>query len=249
MSTPVTDVVLAPKGWNKPVRPAALLIVGVGVLLVWLVGMAAAFWYFYQYWEALVSLRDQPVALRLPMGMQAMAEVSSPIPSKVNLQPMLRVPIKQTMLAHLDGPVQAHVRLQTTLPVDTSVTVDQTMTVHTTLQLSAPVHAWLPRIDVTVPVTLVLPVRMTVPVKAQIPVDLDVQARAQLPPSLPIPIDAAFDVRPHIQGQINAHMKSQTMFRLVSPIEPIPVVIEQANLRVPFDLALVKQREGRDASH
>jgi len=81
-----------------------------------------------------------------------------------------------------------------------------------------------------------------VPVKAEVPVDLDLVASGDLPPTLRIPIDASFDVRPVIQGAIQARMLSQTAFRLVAPVEPFPLSIEEAHLRVPFNLTFFTQR-------
>ena len=54
---------------------------------------------------------------------------------------------------------------------------------------------------------------------SDVPVDLDVVASGDLPPTLRIPIDASFDVRPVIKGAIQARMLSQTAFRLVAPVE------------------------------
>jgi hypothetical protein len=231
-----------PRGWNKPVKPLALIVVSGLVLMLWLVLMTASVWYFYEHWEAKLTLHNQAVSLRLPAGMQAMAEVAAPMHSRIDMQPLLHVPIKQVLTAQLPDHVQANVKLQTTLPIDTTVKVDQVVPISTVLNMSVSLKSWLPRIPVTLPVTLNLPLHMVVPVKADVPVDLDVVASGDLPPTLNIPIDATFDVRPHVKGNIQARMVSQTAFSLLAPVEPFPLSIEEAHLRVPFNLTFLKQR-------
>jgi hypothetical protein len=224
------------------VRPGALIVVGGAVLLIWLVLMAVAVWYFYEHWEARLTLRDQPVALRLPAGMQAMAEVAMPLHTRIDMQPSLQVPIKQVLTAQLSDHVQAKVRLQTTLPVDTTVTVDQVVPVSTVLDTTVKLRSWLPRMPVSLPLTFNVPLHITVPVKAEVPVDLDVVASAELPPTIDIPVDARFDVKPYVKGAIQARLLSQTAFSLIAPVEPFGVRIEEAHLNVPFNLAFVTQR-------
>lgn len=236
-----TMTMTLPRGWNRPVKPGALVLVGGSVLVLWLLAMAASIWYFYAHWEARLTMHDQAVRLRLPEGMQALAEVSSPLHSRLDMQPLVQVPIRQTMPAQIVDQLQAQVKLHTTIPVDTSVTVAQMVQVKTTLNLSVSVFSWLPRVPVTLPVTLDLPLNMVVPLKADIPVDLDLAVSGNLPSVLHIPIDATFAVRPRIKGAIEARMVSQTAFSLL-PLAPFPLVIEHANLRVPFDLTLLKQR-------
>ena len=236
------DTVQAPRGWNRPVRPVALIVVGGAVLLIWLVLMAVSVWYFYEHWEARLTLHHQAVTLRLPAGMQALAEVAAPLHTRINLRPLLHVPVKQVVTAQLSDHVQANVKLRTTLPIDTTVTVDQVVPISTVLDTTVKLRSWLPRIPVSLPVTFKLPLHMVVPVKAEVPVDLDLVASGDLPPTLRIPIDASFDVRPVIQGAIQARMLSQTAFRLVAPVEPFPLSIEEAHLRVPFNLTFFTQR-------
>jgi hypothetical protein len=242
MASIAPPTVRAVRGWNRPVRPVALIVVGSSLLLIWLVLMTASVWYFYEHWEARLTLNNQRVALRLPAGMPAMAEVTSPLRSRIDLQPLVHVPIHQTVSARFDDQLQARAQLHTVLLIDTSVTLDQLIPVHTTLTLDVPLRSWLPRINVTLPVTLNLPVHMVVPVKAQVPVDLDVLVSGKLPEKLDIPIHAMFDLRPQVRGDIEARMLTQTEFRLVSPVAPFDLSIEHAHLRVPFNLTVFKRR-------
>lgn len=232
----------APRGWHRPVRPVALLVVGVLLLLIWLVLITGAVWYFYARWEARVTLHDQKLTLLLPAGMPAMAEVTSPIRSKLDFTPQLHLPIKQNLTAKFDDHVQVRAQVHTMLAVDTSVNVDQVVPVRTVLNVDVPVHAWLPRMKLAVPVTLSLPVHMVVPVKSQVPVDLDVVVSGDLPKSINVPLDATLDLSPHVKGAINARMSALTEFRLVAPVPPVELSIEHADLRVPFNLTFLSRR-------
>lgn len=231
-----------PWGWNRPIKPVALIVVGGAVLLIWLVLMSISVWYFYEHWEARLTLLKQPVQLRLPEGMVAMAEVSSPLQTRIDMRPVVRIPIKQTMSVQMPDHLNAMAHIKTTLPVDTSVTVEQLVPVKTTLNMQVALRSWLPSMAVSVPVTLNVPLKMTVPVKTDVPVDLDVAISGELPPSLHIPIDTVFTVQPHVKGVVTAHMSSQTAFSLLSPIEPFPLTIDRASLSVPFNLTFLKQR-------
>lgn len=224
-------------------RPVALMLVGGAVLLLWLVLMSLSVWYFYEFWEARMTMHNQAVRLRLPAGMVSMAEVTSPVRSRLDMQPLVRMPIKQTMPAQISDHLQAQVQLQTMLPVDTSVAVDKVVPVTTTLNLSVSLRSWLPSIPVTLPITLDLPLRMTVPIKTELPVKLDLAVSGELPPVIQVPIDATFMLRPRIKGAIEARMVSQTAFSLMSPVAPFPMTIERTDLRVPFDLTFLKQRD------
>ncbi len=225
-----------------PIRPAALVLVGAAVLLIWLMLMSVSVWYFYGHWEARLTLLNQPVQLRLPPGMVAVAEVSAPLQTRIDMQPVVQIPIKQTIAVQVSEHLHATAHLKTIVPVDTSVTVEHVIPISTTLQMQVALRSWLPTMPVSVPITVNVPIKITVPVKADVPVDMDVAVSAELPPSLNIPIDTVFSVRPHVKGMVTAYMTSQTAFSLLAPIEPFPLTIDRAALSVPFNLAFLKQR-------
>lgn len=242
------DVPPSPRGWNRPVRPVALVLVGAGVLLVWGALMLAATWYVYARWDAIVELRDHPVKLRLPDGLQAMAEVSAPLQAQVNLAPLVRVPLRQTLAIELSDSLQAQARLQARVPVDTVLHVEQRVPVRTALQLSVPVVSWLPRFEVTVPVALDLPIQVDVPVKLDVPLDMDVLASGELQAPLQVPLDIDLRLRPEVRGPLAVQISRQMAFRLMGPMPPMPVSIEHARLSLPFSQPRLRQRQDGDGS-
>ncbi len=233
---------LEPRGWHRPVKPLALVLVAVTLLLLWLLIFSMAFWYFYGHWEARFTLLDQPVALRLPVGMPAVAEVQTPLHTRLDFSPALHLSLKQSMAVQLPARVNAQVQMNTTVPIDTEVSVSQDIPIHTQVSVEVPVRSWLPIFPMMLPVDLVLPLRMVVPIHARVPVALDVLVSGELPPSLSVPLDMHMNLKLRILGDLSARMVGHTEFRLLAPQEPFPVQIEKAALHVPFKLTGVDQR-------
>ncbi len=229
-----------PRGWHRPVRPMALVLVGASVLVLWLMLMVAATWFVYTRWEVLIDLRQQPVMLRLPDGMQATADVSAPVKSRLDFSPRVVVPLRQTLSAEVSDSIQAHMQLRTHVPLDTVVHIVHTVPINTTLQLSVPVVSWLPKFEVTVPLTLALPIELDVPVKLSVPLNLDALVNGELLAPLQVPLDMDMVLRPQIHAPLQASVTRQLAFRLVGPMAPMPVQIERAQLRVPFSVPTVR---------
>lgn len=225
------------RGWNRPVKPLALVLIGALVLVIWLALTVLGTLYFYETWETHFVMRDQPASLRLPAGMQATAEVTSPIKTHVDLRPGVTLKIDQPVDVHIQDSVMARATLHTSLPVDTIVQVDTVVPVKTVLDLSVSIKSWLPRVPVTVPVTLTLPVRMAVPLRAQVPVTLDIEASGHLPKRMTVPVRGTFHLRPHVKGEIDVHMKSLTRFSLSEPLHLPDLRIVRADVRLPMSLA------------
>ena len=232
-----------PRGWHRPVRPRALLVVSAVLLLLWLVLMVGGVMWFYARFESHITVREQPVRVRLPSGLPALAEMSSPLTLQLPQALKVNVPVKQMVPMRLHDSVHARVQLKTVLPVSTDVRVDHEVLISTVARLHAPVYRWLPPLDVTVPVQLRLPVHLVVPVRADVPLDLDMAISGELRESVNVPVDTVLTLRPEVKGDIVAQMRTQTAFRLFGPQEPVPMTIVDARLRVPFDLAWVTRRE------
>lgn len=233
----------APRGWHRPVKPLALVLVAAGLLLVWLALFAASVWSFYRHWEARLTLREQGAALRLPAQLSAWAEVSQAVHSRIDVSPVLRLPIRQSVNATFPDSVEARVQLRATLPVDTTVQVDHVVPVHTQVHLRVPLHRWLPDIPVTLPLDMVLPVHLEVPVRAQVPVVLDVHASGRLPKAIQVQLDTQMTLRPRIRAELSGQVLGKTEFRLLAPTEPFDVIITHAPLRVPMNLLMLNQRQ------
>lgn len=230
-------------GWHRPVSLKSLLIVGGLVLLVWLALMLAAVWFVYTQLDARMTLREQPVTLRLPAGLQAQAVVAQPVRTRIDLRPHVSVPVRQNLQAQVDDNLLTRAGFDATLPVDTVVQVDQVVQVKTELHMQVPLVGWLPAFDVAMPVTLSLPFKATVPVRAQVPVHFDALVSGELRAPLDVPLDTVFKLRPEVHEVVNAQVRGQMDFVVQGAMPPMPLTIEQARLLVPFDVPSIRQRQ------
>ena len=224
--------------WQQPVGLRALIWVVATVGVLWLALMGVGLWTFYRHWLVTVGLRDQPIVLRLPSGLQATAEVRAPVNVPLKMRPQIRVPLDQSIVAQLDEPILAQVKLRSTLPIDTVVPVSVTVPIDTRLQMRVQPRSWLPTVDVDVPVHLEVPVQWRLPVQARIPLNLDVLVSGHLRHTVQVPIKADWVLRPEVDAQLQAQVQGQTVFTLKQDVVGMPLTIERADLWLPFDLTL-----------
>jgi hypothetical protein len=211
------------------------------VLLVWALASGLAMWVCYAYWEVRLTLRDAPVVLRLPAGLQAHAEIDAPVHTSLDWRPSFQVPVRQSLNLRMQDDLSAKVRLKTHLPVAVNVVVDKVVPLKTQVDLSVKLRSWLPAVPVSLPVTVNLPVHLEIPIRANLPLDLDLHVSATWPEVLSVPIDTTFDVHTHVHAPISVQLTRRTSFRLLGPVAPIPLVIAEAPLRLPFDLSLASR--------
>lgn len=229
-------------GWHRPINLKSLLIVGGVVLLVWLALMLAAVGFVYTQLDARMDLREQPVTLRLPAGLQAQARLQQPVRTRVDLRPLVNVPVRQRLQAQVDDTLLARTTLETTVTVDTVVQVDQVVPVKTELSMQVPLVGWLPAFDVTLPVTLNLPFKAEVPVRAQVPVRFDALVSGELRSPVEVPLETVFHLRPQIHQEVLAQVSGQMDFVVRDAMPPMPLTIVRARLLVPFDVPSIRQR-------
>lgn len=233
---------LARGGWHRPVSLKSMLVVGALVLLLWLVLMLAAVWFVYTQLDARMDLRDQPVTLRLPAGLQAQALLQQPVRTRVDLRPRVDVPVRQRLNAQVDDTLLMRTSLEATVVIDTIVQVDQVVPVKTELSMQVPLVGWLPAFDVTLPVTLNLPFKAEVPLRAQVPVRFDAVVSGELKAPLEVPLDMVFRLRPEVHQEVLAQVRGQMDFVVKDAMPPMPLTIERARLLVPFDVPSIRQR-------
>lgn len=233
---------LARGGWHRPVSLKSMLVVGALVLLLWLVLMLGAVWFVYTQLDARMDLRDQPVTLRLPAGLQAQALLQHPVRTRVDLRPRVDVPVRQRLQAQVDDTLLMRTSLETTVAIDTIVQVDQVVPVKTELSMQVPLVGWLPAFDVTLPVTLNLPFKAEVPLRAQVPVRFDAVVSGELKAPLEVPLDMVFRLRPEVHQEVLAQVRGQMDFVVKDAMPPMPLTIERARLLVPFDVPSIRQR-------
>lgn len=228
------------RGWHRAVTRSQMVAVALLVLTVWLVLMASGAWLFWRYAEVQLLLRDQPLTLTLPAGLQAAATVNRPLSSRLKASPRVPLEVDQRVRVRFEDALSARVALKTVLPVHTVVQVDQQVRVSAPVSLDVPVVRWLRPFKVTVQVQLVLPVQFKVPVDAQVPLDLDVLVSGRWPDDLSVPLKASWTLRPVLDAPLQAALTRETVFTLQGPVAPLALRIPAMDLRMPVSwMALV----------
>lgn len=227
--------------WHRPVRWQALMVVAGGLLVVWVALVAGAIWYLYGHWESRVHLQHQSLLLRLPAGMVARAEITTPITTRLTARPVVKVPLHQTVQAEVSDQFLARSSVRTSVPIDTVVRVQHQVPVRTTLQARVDLGRLLPTLDISVPVSLVVPVDLAVPVKATVPVALELLASGQFKAPVSLPLHQTLTLRPVLDAPLQARFTRQTNFALGPALPPVSMHIVDAQLRVPFDLTFLRQ--------
>ena len=224
----------APRGWNRPVRPAALLAVSAATVLLWLGAMVWGGWTLYRHWEARVWLRNQALGISLPQGLQAHADIQTRVETRLDAVHVARVPFRQEVSVQIPQALQARAQVRTTVPVDTQFTYQADIPVSAVLDTEVPLVSWLPRLKVQVPVSTVVPVRLTVPIRAQLPLVLDVRATGRLKGPLRVPVDTVFAIRAPVRASLAPQVQSRMAFTLLETSPVIPLFLEGSQVRLPL---------------
>jgi hypothetical protein len=230
----VTTGVAAPRGWHRPVRRRDVALVMLSAALLWAVLVVAAAWHFREHWQSAVTLRHQPLTLRLPAGMPARAEVHTPLSTRLDVQSRVVAPIDQVVGVQLMNTLNAQAIVNTTVPVSTSVDFEQDIPVSIEVEMKIPVVSWLPAMNVVVPITFSVPVRMTVPIKVQVPVALDVKVSGQVAEMVKVPIRTTMNLSVPVHAQVRADVLNLAEFNLVGLQAPFELSIDRADVRLPL---------------
>ncbi|RZI81426.1 MAG: hypothetical protein EOP38_19385 [Rubrivivax sp.] len=222
------------RGWHRPVRRRHVLTVMLATALIWTALVATAVWHVRQRWQAELDLQHQPLTLSLPTGMPARAEVRTPIYTRLDFLAKVAVPIDQVVGVQLMNQLSAQAVVNTSMPIDTSITFEQDIPVATEVQMKVPLVSWLPAMDVTVPVQFSVPVRMTVPLHFQLPLAMDVHVAGQVSGALKVPLRATMNLSVPVHAKLRADVLNRAEFQLVGLQKPFELRIDQAQVRVPL---------------
>lgn len=228
------SVGLPARGWHRPVGRWALLLVALLVLLGWLALMAAGLWWGREHWMAQAALRQLPLALSLPSGIQGQVDVQSRLQVQLDTTPTLSLPIDQNVSVRVLGDLQARTTVRADVPVSTTVTFEAAIPVETMFQAEVPVISWLPSMTVQVPVRMTVPVRVAVPVQAVLPLVMDLAVTAQVPGPMTVPIKTRIRAQVPLKADLSVQITRQADFTLEQSLTEIPMVIEQTLVRLPF---------------
>lgn len=222
------------RGWRRPVTRRMLLLVSLATVLLWLAMVVAGFLYVRREWVSVLEMRDQPVQLRLPVGLAAQAEVAVPVHTRLDSVQRLKLPLDQEVRVQVQNNLKAHAVVNTVVPVNTVVSFEGDIPVDTSVVSEVPVVSWWPSFPVTIPVKVVVPVKVAVPVSVQIPLALNLEVAGELSGPLRVPVKTVLDSQVLLRAHVRAHVTSRTDFSLLSPVEPFGVDIRHARLQMPM---------------
>ena len=222
------------RGWRRPVRQRHVVMVMGGTTLVWSAAVGIMAWQVLTHWQSLVSLRHQPVTLRLPTGMPGRAEITTPLFTRLDLKSRVAVPIDQVVSVQLMNKLNARTVIKAEVPVETSVTFDEDIPVSTEVEMKIPVVSWLPAMNVRVPVMFKVPVHLKVPINVRIPLALDVKVSGDVSQPLKVPVRTTLQLTVPVHAKLEAQVLNRADFNLVGLQAPFELRVEQAQVRVPL---------------
>lgn len=223
-----------PRGWHRPVRRHHVWLVLGGILLAWLMVVAAGTWHVMRHWQASAKLTNLPVRLSLPAGLKAQADIESAIRTRLDIRPMVNVPFNQQVKVSLDQALDGRATVRTVLPVQTSVHFKGDIPVNTLVALDVPVVSWLPRFKVMLPVVASVPVDLTVPVDVKLPLVLDMPVQGRLAGALSLPIRTQVTMRLPVRGELQGRIVNRADFTLLTSQEAFALDIRHMLMTVPM---------------
>ncbi len=230
----MADAASQPRGWHRPVGWRTLWLVSALILTAWLTLMALGLWWLHDHWQGQAELRQLPVGVSLPAGIQAHADLTSTLHARLDMERHINFPVDQTMQVTVAGPLQARTTLKAEIPVATTVAFETAVPVSTEVQAEVPVVSWLPSMTVTLPVKFSVPFKVSLPVRLSLPVDLDLQVQVELPQALQVPVQTRIRARVPLRADLLAVVTRRAEFALDEGIADVPMLIERTRVKMPF---------------
>jgi hypothetical protein len=222
------------RGWHRPVGWRTLWAVASLILVIWLGLMSAGLWWLHEQWQGQAELRNLNLGVGLPAGIQAHADLTSTLHSRLDMVRQIDFPVDQTMQVTVQGPLQARTTVKADIPVVTTVAFEADVPVSTEVQAEVPVVSWLPSMTVMLPVKVLLPFKVSLPVRLSFPVDLDLQVSAELPQALQVPVRTRIRARVPLHADLRAVVTRRAEFQLDEGIADVPMLIERTRVQMPF---------------
>lgn len=221
--------------WHRPVHTRDLVALLSAAVVSWLLIVSIELYFLLPYVGFRVDLHDQAMSLRLPENMQGTGEVRSSIPVQLKLDKAVKLPINQLANVKIDQAMPARAKVSAMVPVHTSVRFKQEIPVETELHMMVPVRSWLPPVPASMPVKLSVPVDIELPIDMSFPFEIDKLAVATMPEAAMIPLKTEFNAVVRVDQAVNVDVLGAAEFTLLTPLNAVPVRIEQASLN--FSLA------------
>ncbi len=188
-----------------------------------------------------LDVSQQRIWLRLPDGLRAQADIKDPVPVRIDGMVSASVPINQTFQLPLRGSYVAQVAFNADIPLKTSVTYKGSIPIRAFADLRGSTalvvdSRFLPKFDLMarVPLSFDLPVTLTVPIDTRIALAYRGPLSFTLNQNLALPIRTVVHARFPLHRDAQAPVLARIGLQVHAPTAAIPLVIEQATLRLPL---------------
>lgn len=188
-----------------------------------------------------LDVSQQRILLRLPDGLRVLADISDPVPVRMDGMVTATVPIDQTFQLPLSGRYVAQVAFNTDIPLKTSVTYKGSIPVRAFADLRGSTalvvdSRFVPKFELMarVPLNFDLPVTLTVPIDTRIALAYRGPLSFTLNQSLAVPIRTVVHARFPLHREAQAPVLARIGMQVHAPTAAIPLVIERATLSLPL---------------
>lgn len=188
-----------------------------------------------------LDVSQQRISLRLPDGLRVEADIKDPVPIRIDGMVSASVPINQTFQLPLRGTYVAQVAFNADIPLKTRVTYTGSIPVRAFADLRGSTalvmdSRFLPKFDLMarVPLSFDLPVTLTVPLDTRIALAYRGPLSFTLNQSLALPIRTVVQTKFPLHRDAQTPVLARVGLQVHAPTTAIPLVIEQATLRLPL---------------
>lgn len=188
-----------------------------------------------------MDLSQQQILMRLPEGLRALVDITDPVPIKIDGLVNARVPIDQTFQLPLKGSYVAQVEFNTQIPLKTTVTYRGSIPIRAFADLRGSTalvvnSRFLPQFDLMarVPLNFDLPITLTVPIETEIALAYRGPLQFSLNQQVAVPVRTTLNTQFALHREAQAPVLAKIGLHVHAPSAAIPVLIEQADLRLPI---------------
>ncbi len=200
-----------------------------------------------------ISIKDQPGEVLFPREMTVQAEATNNIKIALNGYIDAEVPLQQTLSLPLEGVYDADVALDTWIPVRFTVNyrgvipVNSMATIEGRTDINYQAVKRLRNLKFTaqVPLQFEQPVVFSVPVETKIRFKYRGPLRLALKQTVQAPVDTVLKTRLKAVRDIETPILARFGLRMRPPQTPVPVIIQNADLRLGLDTLRLERTPDR----
>lgn len=227
-----------PESGNKQ-RGGIALWLGGGIVLLGalVIGALAGYWLFMNI-VVNITMKDQPIAIRLPETTKAVAEITNVLDITLKGDIVASVPFNEALTIPLDGRYDFHVQMSPKVPVQFTVVYDGIIPVDTMASVTAQTdfnYKTLKKIrnlefKTKIPLEFKLPVHLEIPVDETINLTYEGPISATIHEELETRVDTVLHAKLPVNQTISSPVTAAIPLKVYLPQHPVPAVINQIQI-------------------